>query len=446
VTLHTDRRTAVRTARTRIVGSRTGVAADLVVTGARVLSAVGAILRRAFRRALEVITPLGWTVLGVAIVSFALGYGLGWLELVAIAYAASVLLLAATLYLFTRAVGGVSLGMLQERVVVGDTAAGIVTLENTRAARSTGAIVEVPVGGHVTQVVFEHVPAGSAATREFAVPTSRRGAFPVGPARTVRADPIGLVRREVIWGEARSLVVHPRTVPVPSIGSGQLRDLEGATSRDLTSSDLAFHALREYVPGDHRHNIHWRSSARTGKLMVRQFEQTRRSQLVIALTLARPDYASDEEFELAVSVAGSLGARAIRDTRDVAVVASERTPEFASKTVFAIRRLATASRMRLLDDLAVVDQSDAALGIRDVARVVARSHPGVSFAFLITGSATSLRAQRAAAAMFPAGIQVVVVVCEPEAVPELRRTAELDIVRVGYLEDLRAALDRARTS
>ena len=206
----------------------------------------------------------------------------------------------------------------------------------------------------------------------------------VGPVRTVRADPIGLVRREVVWTESAELVVHPRTIGVPSTSTGLIRDLEGTPTRDLTSSDVAFHALREYQPGDERRYIHWKSTAKTGTFMVRQFEQTRRSHLVVALTLATGDYASEEEFELAVSVAGSLGVRAIRDGRTVSVVVSTVTPEFAKRKILAVRALATHVPARLLDELAVVDVAAAALNIRDVARVAADDVDGISVAFLVT--------------------------------------------------------------
>ncbi len=113
----------------------------------------------------------------------------------------------------------------------------------------------------------------------FPVPTARRGVLEIGPARTVRADPVGLVRREVVWTDRTQLFVHPRTIGIPSMSTGLIRDLEGLADADLAASDVSFHALREYLPGDERRHIHWRSTARTGRYMVRQFEETRRSHL-----------------------------------------------------------------------------------------------------------------------------------------------------------------------
>src|SRR5690606_15737772 len=142
----------------------------------------------------------------------------------------------------------------------------------------------------------------------------------------------------------------------------------------------------EYQRGDDRRFIHWKSTARTGVHMVRQFEETRRSHLVVALSRATSDYAFDREFELAVGVAGSLGVRAIRDSRTVSVVTGEATPEFAKRRVLAVRALSTASRTRLLDDLAVIERAEAALPTVALAHVAAEQTAGVSVAFLVCGS------------------------------------------------------------
>lgn len=431
-------------ARTRIVGDRTGVLADGFVTVIRLLSAARAAFGRAAERIGSAVTPLGWTIAVAAPLAVAAGYLFGWDELVVVGVAGLVLMAAAAANLVGRPGIAVELSMPHSRVVVGDAASGRVTAVNTTGHRVLGQTVEVAVGSALVTVPVPGLARGARHAQEFTVPTTRRGVLEIGPARTVRGDPIGLVRREVDWGGSAQLIVHPRTVAIASTSTGLIRDLEGSITRDLTTSDLSFHALREYVPGDERRNIHWKSTARTGRPMVRQFDQTRRSHIVVALSLADADYADDEEFELAVGVVGSLGARAIRDGREVSVIASGLTPEFAKRKVFSVRELATVSPARLLDDLAAVQHAGRALAIADVARVGAGRLQGASVAFLIVGSPPSPAVLRAASAHFPLGVETVAVVCSPDAVPGIGRLAGVTVITIGYLEDLKAALARSR--
>ena len=435
---------ALTNARTRIVGSRTGRLADFVVSIVRLLRAVRRGLRRIVRRAADVVTPLGWTMVVLVPLGFVFGYGLGWLELVAAAWAGLVLLVVAVLYLIGRTRLRVALSLPQHRTVVGEPVTGELVVGNPARFRTLGVTLEVPVGRGLAEILVPAIPARDERRQDFTVPASRRGIVTVGPVRTVRADPLGLVRREHVWTAASELIVHPTTIGIPSMSTGFVRDLEGNPTRELSTSDISFHALREYSAGDERRHIHWKSSAKTGTYMVRQFEQTKRSHLVIALSLASIDYASDEEFEMAVSVAGSLGARAIRDTRDVSVIVSESTPEFATRRVFAVRSLSTISRNRLLDELAVVEHSPAALPLVDVARVAGGRVPGVSLAFIICGSGTSPAELRAASTQFPAGVEVIAVICDPESIPGLRQVAGLSVLTIGFLDDLNRSLMGAR--
>ncbi len=430
-------------ARTRIVGDRTGFLADAVVAVVRAAAVVRRALSRIFGRVAGVITPLGWIVMLAVPVTLAAGYVWGIAELVVLGWAMLVLVAVAVLYLVGRIRVTVELSVPHSRVVVGEKAEGVLTARNDGRGRSLGLTVEVPVGAGLTEVAVPGLARAAQSEQVFAIPSARRGLVPVGPARAVRADPIGLVRREVVWGEPLDLVVHPRTIAIPSMSTGLIRDLEGNPTRDLATNDVSFHALREYVPGDERRYIHWRSTARTGRYMVRQFEETRRSHLVIALSLSSSDYTSEDEFELAVSVAGSLGTRAIRDARSLTMVVGESTPDFAKRKLYAVRRLSTLSRMRLLDDLAVVQTSESALAITDVARVTGDQAAGVSVAFLICGSGASPQELRAASTKFPLGVEVVAVVCDPETTPGLRRVAGLSVITIGFLEDLQQALARS---
>lgn len=103
-----------------------------------------------------------------------------------------------------------------------------------------------------------------------------------GPAVSVRGDPLGFVRITVGMTDRVELFVHPVTVPLEPLGTGPPRDLEGCTTNDVSMSYLAFYALREYVPGDDRRHIHWRSTAKLatstqdGRFLVRQYLDSRR--------------------------------------------------------------------------------------------------------------------------------------------------------------------------
>lgn len=430
-------------ARTRIVGDRSGPVADALVLAVRLLRSARERLTRAFRAVSGVVTPMGWAVLVVVPVGFVVGYLLGWLELVVVAWAALVVLVVAGLSLIGRNAFRVALDIPHERVTVGEPASGSVVVENPTRRRILGVSVEIPVGAGLAEISLPGLRGGDSVTETFSVPTQRRGVIRVGPVRTVRGDAVGLVRRELEWTGVTEMFVHPRTIGIPSTSTGLIRDLEGNPTRDLSPSDISFHALREYQPGDERRNIHWKSTAKTGTYMVRQFEESRRSHLVIALSLATADFASDDEFELAVSVAGSLGARAVRDAREVSVVVSERTPEFAKRKTLEIRSLSTLTRTRLLDDLAVVEHAESALGIVDVARVAGDRVAGVSVAFLVVGSTATLTQLRSAGLHFPVGVEAVAIVCDPEAVPGMTRISDLTVLTIGYLEDLQKSLARA---
>lgn len=440
MTTVTRSQTELTNARARIVGERDGFLADAIVWVVRTSATAGRAVATLARRISAVVTALGWSMLLLALVALTAGYVFGWVEAVVAGWTALVLLVVASGYLIGRTAYDVGLSLPANRVVVGDRAPGEVAVRNTLRRGLPGVRVEVPVGQGLAEFAAPPLAAGEEHSDVFVVPTTRRGIVPIGPVRTVRADPIGLLRREVVWAESLDLFVHPRTIAIPSMSTGFVRDLEGSPTRDLTASDIAFHALREYVPGDERRYIHWKSTAKTGSYMVRQFEETRRSHLLVALSLSAADYATEDEFELAVSVTGSLGVRAMQDSRTVSVVASAETPDFAKRMVFSARRLSTVNRGRLLDDLSGVETAESALRLPELAQVASDGSAGISIAFLICGSTPSAAQLRAAAGHFPLGVDVVAIVCDEGAVPSMRRVADLSVLTIGYLEDLQRSL------
>lgn len=419
-----------------------GLLAVVIGRAVRGALVVGGVVGRWTHAVRGVVTSLGWAVIVGAIVALAVGYTWGWIEVIAIGWGLVLLAALASAWLIGRGASEIELVMPTSRVVVGEPAEARLIAANPGRRRFGGVQLEVPVGNRVIELVLPGLPRGGAFDEQFRIPTERRGIVTVGPARTVRADPIGLMRREIVWSTSVELHVHPRTVPIEALSTGFIRDLEGSPTRDLTASDIAFHALREYVPGDDRRFIHWKSSAKTGTFMVRQFEETRRSRLMVLLDLEPGAYVDEAEFELAVGAAASVGARAIRDARTVSFVVSGRGRGGRGRGS-SMRELPTVSRDRLLDALCLVERDDDAAMLADVARSASEGLPGVSLAFLVTGSARGVPPLRAAASWLPAGIEAVAVQCAPEGEASARTVAGLTVFGIGYLEDLRAMLARS---
>jgi uncharacterized protein (DUF58 family) len=375
------------------------------------------------------------------VVAAVVGWGLGWQEFQAVAAGLGILVAVALLFLVGRTRYTVALIVDEDRTVVGHPVAARVELGESSRRPLWGARLEVQVGDTAIPL---RLPSGRAAAENgFEVPADHRGVVRVGPVRTVRGDPVGLFRRDALWTTTLDVHVHPETVTVPSTSTGFVRDLEGSPTRDLTASDISFHALREFRPGDERRHIHWKSTARTGVLTVRQFEETRRSHVVVAFSLAPADYADDGEFELAVGAAASLALRAIRDGRDVTALTSPERAAPGDEPSRVPRILVTRSRAGLLDDVSTLVVGTADVGLGGLATLANDLVTGVSLVFLVCGSAPSVRELRSWSLRFPPGVEIVAVVCRPGTVPGLRRLGELSVLEIGYLDDLRRALAKA---
>ncbi len=371
---------------------------------------------------LQMVRPFGRVVLTTAFLGWMFGVWLGWLELVTLAAICGALVLLCILFLFGRHSLDISLEVVPGRVVVGERAAGQLTVKNRSDAHLLPTKVEVVIGSAVANFNIPSLGPDTGHEELFQITTERRGVIPVGPARLVRADPLGLFARVVRQSEPVSLYVHPVTIRVPGVGPGFLRDLEGVESVELSPSDLAFHSLREYVPGDDRRHVHWKTSARSGRLMVQQFVDTRRSHVVVLLDDAVGRYTDPDQFELAVSVAGSLGVRAIADDqiRTVAVGA---------------RPMPTATRNGLLDALSAVRCTGSEDALERCVAMASRSARNASMVLLVTGPTVSVADIRRMARRFTVDVRVVAIRVGV-ADPEVQRIKNVLVLDIGMLDDL----------
>ncbi|MGV8967377.1 MAG: DUF58 domain-containing protein [Cellulomonas sp.] len=408
----------------------TEAAAGLTEAVARLVAAarppVRAVVERT-RPVTSVVGPLGWGLLLIAVLASWAGQRYAWQELVVIATFCVAALLVAVGFVVGRSQYEVTLDLARRRVVVGDRAVGRLEVRNVSDRSLLAAEIELPVGAGLAAFPLPRLAPGEVHEDLFAVPTRRRGVIVLGPVRSVRGDALGILRRQMRWTDPMELFVHPRTVRLTASSAGFLKDLEGRPTRDLSSSDVSFHALREYVAGDDRRHVHWKSTARTGHLMVRQFEETRRSHLAVALSTAEGEYGDTDGFELAVSVAGSLGLQALRDERNVTLLVHGHT-------------MRGQTGGRLLDDLTRMSTASGRDSIVDLARITAAEVPDASTVVLLFGAPVTAHQMHSAASRLPVDVRVLAVQCVPGADVARHRIADLTVLVVGDLTDLPRAL------
>ena len=370
------------------------------------------------------VTTLGWALILGIVVTGIPGWWFGWLEFRALSVMCVVVMVVAVLSVLGRREHEVVFELQRPRVQVGDEARGNVQVRSAPGRSSGSATLEFPVNGEVASFRVPALGPGQVHEEPFAIPARRRGVISLGPVRSAMTDPLAAVSRKKLLSDVSDLFVHPRVVLLEAGAIGFLRDIEGIATQNLSSSDVSFHTLREYVPGDDRRSVHWRTTARTGKLMVRQFEETMRAHLLIMLSTVPDDYASPDDFELAVSVAGSLGVSALREEKQVTLCTSKGEVPFPNA-------------MGLLDRLSGVELGEKGHDLRGLA-VKHGSMPGISVAAFVTGN-PSAAVLRSAQLALPPGVFPFAVRCLGGEELARRRVGDLVVLDIPQLDDLRPA-------
>lgn len=382
------------------------------------------------RRSRTRLSGVGWGAGLMGLAALSGGVLLGWLELASAGAVGVVAVLVAVAMTWGRLPQAVRLDLADRRVRVGERAFGGVVVSAPGTRRTRAVRLELQVGQGRAELEVPALGPGEEHEELFAVPTDRRAVVTVGPVRAVRGDPLGIAVRHAVTTGSEELYVHPRVVMLTGANAGLLRDLEGGSTRDLSDMDLAFHALRDYVVGDDRRSIHWKSTARRGQLTVKQYEDTRRTQTAVALATDARDYKhghDDAELELAVSVVASLGVQVLAEEHPLEVLAGS-------------GRVRTTARRPFLDDCSGIVCGPDGTASTLLGRRIAREAPDVTLAFLVTGSVVPDADLRAAARHVPEGTRTLVVSCVPGVEVEVRTQRGLSLVRLGALDDLPRAL------
>ena len=205
---------------------------------------------------------------------------------------------------------------------VGQQAVEVIEVRNRDVLPKVWVEVEDPSGlpGHRSRRVVIIPPRRS---RNWMVTTTltRRGLYDWGPVRISTCDPFGIFRRVRAIGGSAQILVYPPVVDLPNFqvppanlpGEGRFRRRTHYVTPNASG-------IRDYESGDSFNRIHWKSTARTGELMVKLFELDPASDIWVVLDLERRVAAGREEEsteEYGVRIAASVARHYIVNNRPV---------------------------------------------------------------------------------------------------------------------------------
>lgn len=161
-------------------------------------------------------------------------------------------------------------------------------------------------------VLFFRTPAGQSSQGSYLACLTTRGQYRFGPLVVASRFPFGLVRRSMVFDDRTTVTVLPR---LGQMAPGWSQPKPGMTQHSRISQrrrgmlEGEFLGLREWRSGDSTRWIHWRTTARKGELMVRQFERHQNHDLALLLDLWQPADPTSEDrdrVELAVSLVATM--------------------------------------------------------------------------------------------------------------------------------------------
>ncbi|MCL4489764.1 MAG: DUF58 domain-containing protein [Chloroflexi bacterium] len=213
----------------------------------------------------------------------------------------SYLILAVIFLSFLWAAYSVFTFQLERRLVTPRTQVGRVA-EELFLVRNSGALAKIwmevrdesELPGHRVGRVLNGLQAGVRWSWNVRTLCRQRGRFHLGPITLASGDPFGLfVFQRRLPNTAASLTVYPMAVDLPVFAPPMGHLSGGDTQRRRTHHTTTnVVGTREYAPGDSFNRIHWRSTARTDRLIVKEFELDPSADVWVFLDMERGVQAS----------------------------------------------------------------------------------------------------------------------------------------------------------
>jgi len=198
--------------------------------------------------------------------------------------------------------------------------------------------------------------------RHYTIRCPHRGYFAFGPAKLGSGDVFGFFTCYKEMNLVDHLMVYPKIVPLEKLGIPSRQPLgEIRTRNHLFHDPVLTLGIRDYQSGDSLKSIHWKSTARTGKLQTKIFEPTTTVDMGIFLDVrtVKPPYQGvvSEKLELAIVTAASLANDALAEGYRVGLYVNQNTPDTPELTRVLPSRHPEQLK-RILETLAPVQPVD----------------------------------------------------------------------------------------
>jgi Protein of unknown function DUF58 len=256
-------------------------------------------------------SPRGLAAAAAGAALIAAGFAFGYPELAVLGATAVLAAGYAVGYVAWRPGLTVRRTVVPDRVSRGEPCTHTLAVRQAGRLRPATLLAEDRCAGSPVPVALVGLRAGQDTTVDYPVPTGRRGVVEIGPLTVGRSDPLGLVGVRRRFGGTARVWVHPRTHPLTAVPAGIARSLDGRVDR-VPNGSITFDTLRQYVLGDELRRVHWRTTARIGELMVREYVDTSLPRLVVLLDDRAGGYPEPERFEDACEAAASVLVAAVR--------------------------------------------------------------------------------------------------------------------------------------
>ncbi len=253
-------------------------------------------------------------MVGLGIAGIVVSLALGQRDLLRVGILLLLLpLLSAFLVARTRYRLASARGLRPTRVTVDQPATSVVRVENVSRLPSGLLLVEDAVPwqlGRAQRFVIDRLESGGRRDVRYEVRGALRGRYTIGPVSVQLVDPFGFCRATRQFTTTDTLTVVPAVITLPAIPvGGDWSGLGEARARAVASAGEDDVIPREYRTGDELRRVHWKSTARSGELMVRREEHPWRTRATVFLdtrAVAHRGEGPASSFEWAVSAAASM--------------------------------------------------------------------------------------------------------------------------------------------